>query len=89
MIDPQLLAFLVCPETRTPLHVAEAGLIAHVNELAAQGRLENRRGQVLENPIDGGLVRADGRLLFPIVDGIPLMLIDEAIPLDDVRISHV
>jgi uncharacterized protein YbaR (Trm112 family) len=70
MVDPQLLAILVCPETRTPLHEA------------AEGRLRNRAGQAVEGPIQGGLIREDGRVLFPIVDGIPVMLIDEAIPLE-------
>ncbi len=31
--------------------------------------------------IDGGLVREDGKCLYPIRGNIPIMLIDEAIPL--------
>ena len=29
-----------------------------------------------------GLVREDGKILYPVDDGIPVMLIDEAIALD-------
>jgi len=37
---------------------------------------------VLER-IDAGLVRADGKFLYPIRHDIPIMLVDEAIPLKD------
>lgn len=82
MVDPQLLAILVCPETRTPLHLADESLIARLNREASEGRLRNRAGQTVEEPIEGGLVREDGKILFPIIDGIPVMLIDDAIPLE-------
>jgi uncharacterized protein YbaR (Trm112 family) len=88
MINPQLLAILVCPETQAPLRVADAALIARLNRFAAEGRLKNRVGRLVEGPIDGGLIRQDGRLLFPIVDGLPVMLIDEAIPLEPGPDSH-
>ena len=32
-------------------------------------------------PIDGGLIREDGKILFPIRQDIPVMLIDQGIPL--------
>jgi uncharacterized protein YbaR (Trm112 family) len=82
MIDPRLLSVLVCPETHMALRAADQALVARLNRLAGEGRLRNRRGDLLASPIDGGLVRQDGKLLFPIVDGIPVMLIDEAIPLE-------
>ncbi len=47
-----------------------------------EGSLVNRGGESVQEPIDGGLVREDGRILYPIRDDIPVMLIDEAIELD-------
>jgi uncharacterized protein YbaR (Trm112 family) len=82
MIDPRLLAVLVCPETHVALRAADQALVAKLNHLAAEGRLRNRRGDLLASPIEGGLLRQDGRLFFPIIDGIPVMLIDEAIPVE-------
>jgi uncharacterized protein YbaR (Trm112 family) len=41
----------------------------------------NRGGQHVTEPIEGGLVRADAAILYPILDGIPIMLVDEGIPL--------
>ncbi len=82
MMDPHLLAILVCPETRMPVHAADDALVAQLNREAAAGRLRNRSGRKVEGPIEGGLVRQDGAVLFPILDGIPVMLIEEAIPLE-------
>jgi uncharacterized protein YbaR (Trm112 family) len=81
-MDPHLLTILVCPETKMPLRTADEDLIARLNREAAAGRLQNRSGRKVEGPIEGGLIRQDGAVLFPILDGIPVMLIDEAIPLE-------
>lgn len=80
-ISQELLDILACPETKQPLTLAEAALVARVNDRIRQGQLTNRRGTAVTELIDGGLVRQDGRYLYPIRDDIPIMLIDEAIPL--------
>jgi len=56
-------------------------LIAQTNQAIAAGRLVNLAGVELEKEIDGGLVRDSGDLMYPVVDGIPVMLPDEAIEL--------
>jgi uncharacterized protein len=81
MIDKELLEILACPETKEPVHLAEQELIDQLNARIKSGEIKNRGGQKLEKAIDGGLVRQDGVFLYPIDDGIPVMLIDEAIPL--------
>ena len=87
MIRPELLKMLVCPENRTPLEVASSELMAKINRAVAAGRLTNKAGRKVEKPLDAGLVRADRAVLYPIVDEIPLMLVDEAIPLDQPAIQ--
>jgi uncharacterized protein YbaR (Trm112 family) len=35
--------------------------------------------------LDGGLLKASGDVIYPIVDGIPVLVRDEAIPLDQLK----
>lgn len=81
MIDQELLAILVCPETHQPLQVAPAALVERFNTDIAAGRLRNRAGKPVTERLDGGLVRADGRFVYVVRQDIPVMLIDEAVPL--------
>jgi uncharacterized protein len=82
MIRPDLVKMLVCPETRGPLTLADGDLVAKINKAAAAGRLKNKAGRFVEKPLDAGLVREDQRVLYPVIDDIPMMLVDESIPLD-------
>ncbi len=82
-IDQELLAILVCPETRQPIAEASADLLARVNAAVAEGTLKNRGGAQVGDCVEEGLVREDGRVLYVVRDGIPIMLVDEAIDLAD------
>jgi len=82
MNNAELLKIVVCPRDRQPLARAEEALMARLNQAIALGRVENLGGDRLGRPLDGGFVRADGKLLYPIVGGIPVLLADEAIALD-------
>lgn len=82
MVDRNLLDILACPENKTPVKLADQSLIDTINSAIAKGEVKNRRGQKVELPIDGGLMREDRIFLYPIQDAIPIMLIDEAIPLN-------
>jgi uncharacterized protein YbaR (Trm112 family) len=80
-VDPDLLAILVCPENREPLAEADAELVARVNaEIAAGGR-RNVGGDEVTDALEAGLVRADGKRLYPIRDGIPVLLVEEGLEL--------
>ena len=81
MIDPDLLKILCCPETHQEVRLAEPVVIEKFNAQIAAGKLTNRAGQPVKEAIEGGLIRADGKLLYPIRRNIPVMLVDEGIPL--------
>ncbi|HWH72059.1 MAG TPA: hypothetical protein VNT26_22040 [Candidatus Sulfotelmatobacter sp.] len=82
MIAAELLKVLCCPETHQEVRLAEPPLLDRLNQQIAAGGLKNRAGQPLKEKLEGGLVRADGKLLFPIQQGIPVMLTEEAIELE-------
>ena len=81
MIDPELLKILCCPETHQSLALAETPLVESLNQQIEAGQLRNRAGQPVKEKLDAGLVRADGQFLYAIRQNIPIMLIDEAVPL--------
>lgn len=81
MIDAEFLRLLVCPATRAPLRMATAAELAACNQAIAQGALVNRGGSPVAEALQAGLVPVDGAVLYPIVDGIPILLTTEAVPL--------
>ena len=81
VLSNEVLDLLRCPETRMRLGRGEAGLVARLNREITAGRLRNRRGVALVKPIDALLVREDGRLAYPVIDDIPILLADEAVEL--------
>jgi len=80
-VSPELLEILVCPETRQPVAPAPRELLASVNEKIRAGTLRNRGGQPVAQELRDALVRDDQRVLYPVDDGIPVMLIEESIEL--------
>ena len=84
-MDKKLPSIFVCPTDRTPLSKAEDRIVARLNRAIAAGRVSTRAGRRVEQPVDGGLLRADKTILYPVFDGIPVLLADEGIPLAQIR----
>ncbi len=82
MIDQELLDILVCPETKEPVSIGSEELIEKINKKINENTLLNRGNRVVTQTIDGGLIRNDQKFLYPIRENIPIMLIEEAIPLE-------
>ena len=85
MIDKEFLEILVCPQNHMPLELADAALLARLNRAIAEGRITSTAGRPVEDSLQGGLVRQDHALLYPIVDEIPVLLAEEAIALGKSR----
>ncbi|MEO6306646.1 MAG: Trm112 family protein [Nitrospiraceae bacterium] len=81
-IDKDLLAILCCPDTKQDVSLADAALIAKLNEGVRRGQLKNKANKPVAEPLDGGLIRSDRKILYPIREDIPVMLIEEGIPLE-------
>jgi uncharacterized protein YbaR (Trm112 family) len=80
-VSTELLEILVCPETKQPVALATAECLEELNQKIRSGELRNRSGEPVEKELTEALVREDGKVLYPVDDGIPVMLIDELIEL--------
>lgn len=80
-VAPDLVEILVCPETKQPVRLASAQELAVLNERIRSGALRNRGGSEVKQPLVEALVREDGRIAYPVDDGIPVMLVEESIEL--------
>ena len=81
-MDKKLLSILVCPVTHRDLSVARADLLAKLNAAIGEERIVNRDGVVLGEVLEEALVTDDGKVLYPIVNGIPVLLDGESISLE-------
>ncbi len=82
MISKDLLEMLVCPESHQPLAIAQAELLEQINRGVENGHVKNVGGTKMVKPFESGLLRADGKVFYPVVDEIPVLLVDEAILLE-------
>jgi uncharacterized protein YbaR (Trm112 family) len=84
-LDRKLLDIVCCPVTRSSLELLSERELATLNELIAARRIKNREDAVVETPLDEALVTRTGKLIYPIRDGIPLLLEEQAMPLQQLE----
>lgn len=79
-IDPTFLAKLRTPGTLLPVREARPDEIGAVNARIQAGGVHNRGGRLLEHALTAALVCEAEAVLFPVDDGIPILLREEGIP---------
>ena len=83
MIQKDLLKILVCPESRQPLKEAESALIERLNAAIAAKDLKTVGGKRVTEALEEALVREDGKLVYPLRQGIPVLLSEEGLPVPE------
>lgn len=84
-MDKRLLTILCCPVTHKGLNVAKRDTLARLNAAIEAGGLANRDGTVLSQLLDEALVTDDGKLAYPVSNGIPVLLEGASISLEQVE----
>ncbi len=80
-MKPSLLDILCCPITHRPLAAVPADRLAILNQQIAEGVVNNRGGEVLTESLGQALITDDERLVYPVVDGVPVLLEEACIDL--------
>ena len=81
-MDKRLLSILCCPITHKGLTLARGDLLKKVNAAIGEGALVNREGVALADTLKEALVTDDGKLLYPVKEGIPVLLEGESVGLE-------
>ena len=84
MLDAELLALLVCPETHQDVTLASPAEISQLLEAIKGGDVRTVDGREADPALEGALIRADRAVAYPIREGIPVMLIPEGL-----SIAHI
>ena len=79
MIDKDLLQILACPESHQPLSEASAEELAAVNARIEAKSAKNKGGDEVTETLEAALIREDKQVLYPVREGIPVLLVDEGI----------
>ena len=78
-VDKRLLEILCCPVSKTPVVPASKAQLAALNAAIAKGDALNVAGGMLQGAVDEALITTDGKVLYRVEDGIPVMLPEEGI----------
>ena len=81
-MDKRLLTILRCPVTHKGLSALKKDKLTKVNEAIAAGQVKTLDGVQLEAPLAEALVTDDGKRLYPVNDGIPVLLESESVHLE-------
>lgn len=84
-LSKELLEILVCPESKQDLRLADDEILTKLNSRIKEGKLKNKAGQTVKDTCSGALIRKDSKFLYLIREDIPIMLIDESIPADQIE----
>lgn len=82
-MNSEMLSILCAPDTHEALLEASPETLSLWNERIAGGTAKTVGGSVVSEPLDEALVSRDGKRLYPVRNGIPVLLADEAISLED------
>jgi uncharacterized protein YbaR (Trm112 family) len=78
-LDKTLLDIICCPVSHVPLELMADGNLQRLNSLIAEKRIKTCADEVVTEALQEALVTRDGRMAYPVRDGIPVLLEEQGI----------
>jgi len=78
-MDKRLLDILCDPLSKTPLKLLSKAQLETLNEAIRSKAVQTTDGRSLSDELTSGLITIDGKVVYRIDDGIPVLLADEGI----------
>lgn len=77
-MDKKLLDIICCPTTKLPLELLATDRLDELNAAIRSGDIENQ-AETLSEELKEALITRDGHRVYPVRDGIPILLEEECI----------
>ena len=85
--DTNLLDIVCCPATRQPMVSMSSATLAKLNGLVREQKIRDRDDALVTDELKAALVTDDGKLAYPVVNGIPVLLVERGIALSQLSAS--
>jgi uncharacterized protein YbaR (Trm112 family) len=84
-VDGKLLEILCCPVSKVALNRLDHSRLEKLNRAIADGKVQTVKGEEVSTALKEALVTEDGRVIYPVVDDIPLLLEEKGIGTTQLR----
>jgi len=84
-MDKRLLDILCDPLSKTPLKLLTKSQLDVLNRAIRAKEIQTTDGRAVSGDVASGLITTDGKVIYRIDDGIPVLLADEAIGTTQLR----
>ena len=78
-VDRRLLEILVCPVSRVPVKPLPRDKLAILNRHRERNGLACVDGSSVDEPVEEALITTDGKTVYVVKGGVPVMLEDQGI----------
>jgi len=78
-MDKRLLDILCCPVSKTPVRPLSKHELEALNTAVTAGKVDSVAGAAVREKISEALITTDGKVIYRVEDGIPVMLPEEGI----------
>ncbi len=81
-LNDELVEILCCPVSKVPVRRMDSGELDRLNEAIAAGRVLHVDRSAVEQKLEEGLITEDSKVIYAVDAGIPIMLEEKGIPVD-------